>query len=113
MTIHRCIQTTDATTAYRQNVISKELDDAVTNHQGHSGMTARLHYQKHLMEDAAFGICYCHCRNSHTVLTKIITGAIKAHQTLYGVMSLDPSLAHDYDDDDEYNPSVRSTYIFC
>lgn len=51
----RCMQQTEARVAYRQNLLTKELDDAVTNHQGHSGITARLHYQKDLMEDAALG----------------------------------------------------------
>jgi hypothetical protein len=82
MTFFRCIQTTDAKTAFRQNVISKDLDDAVNKHQGHSGMTAHLHYQKDFMEDAALGICVlCICDVSilRSIIIIIIIITNKAH----------------------------------
>jgi hypothetical protein len=52
------MQQTEARDAFRNDKISKELEEAVTTHQGHSGITARLHYQKDYMEDAALGASF-------------------------------------------------------
>jgi hypothetical protein len=74
------MQQTESRDAVRGCVITEQQDAAITEHQGHTATTARLHYKKNAAEDVALR-------------------AIEAHDAIHGM--LPSSLPDLYSSDDD------------
>lgn len=86
------MQQTESRDAVRGCVITEQQDAAITEHQGHTATTARLHYQKHAAEDVALR-------------------AIEAHDAIHGMLPSSLPDLHSSEDDCYVSSKVYDALI--
>ena len=87
------MQQTESRDAARGHVITEQQDAAITEHQGHTATTARLHYQKDAAEDVALR-------------------AIEAHDAIHGVIPSSLPDLYSSDEDFYISSPVHTIHYF-